>query len=195
MLKKNDGLILWQQNSKVQERSKGEPKNFSAESLLLFINERMNNNLETFVVAYLDDKVKIGLFKDGCFKFHGDDNDITPECLKYLRVFNEESELYFWRKKGSMFEWRHRVDGVGDMTEAVDAHQAIFGTDIDNEKSSGDFSVLIEERVADIPVPLKNLSPRNDKKNICFIHTRNYIDCQNNQAGYCDCRFVGLSVF
>jgi CRISPR-associated protein (TIGR03984 family) len=160
-----------------------------------------------YVAAYLDDKFRFGIFKDKKFTFF-DFNDLNPMHIKRLRIFNEDCELHLWRREiengQCLFDWRFRKDSPAkeagmDEMYAVDAFQSIFGSAIGsttgNESSNADdFSILKEERVADIHIPIYGIT--EDRLPI-RIQTRNYVDFLGEEgceclAGYVDCRFVGF---
>lgn len=154
------------------------------------IDEFLENNFKEdgYIIAFLDYRVLAGLFRDGkcIFYNHG---DLEEKYLLRLRLFNGSKELYLWRSADG-FKARLRIDGEGEETPVVDAHQVLWGT---KARPLGEFTELTEERGTTLIVPLKNLEI-NDKHNRLFIQTRNYVGyTEAHQATYVDCRFMGFS--
>jgi len=152
-----------------------------------------------FCVLYLDYKVLIGRYDGEMFHFF--DNEIfKPMYIKKMRLFDQDKELYLWRKNRNGFGWRLRVDEIGDDTDIVDAMQVLWGT---KPKDMGDYTEISEDRGTSIILPFKGLEVDNQYKR-AFIWTRNYVSydtyCPENetknsgyeQAGYNDYRFVGF---
>jgi CRISPR-associated protein (TIGR03984 family) len=141
-----------------------------------------------YITAYLDYAVLMGYFRDGKCIFH-EHGEIEEKYLLRLRLFNESKELYLWRSPEG-FKARLRIDGEGEESPVIDAHQVLWGT---RAKPIGEFTELTEDRGTRLVVPLKDLYI-DDKKKRLFIRTRNYIGyTQNHQATYIDCRFIGFS--
>jgi len=143
-----------------------------------------------YIIVYLDHAVLMGYFRDGKCVFH-ENEEIEEKYLLRLRLFNELKELYVWRSPEG-FKARLRIDGEGEESPVVDAHQVLWGT---RAKPLGEFTELTEDRGTRLVVPLKNLSI-DDKKKRLFIRTRNYVGyTENHQATYIDCRFMGFASF
>jgi len=142
---------------------------------------------DAFVVAYLDYAVMAGRYSKGAFSFHESCVMDFTRIIK-IRVFTGTKELFAWRTSGSLSA-RFRVDGEGEVMEAIDARQALWGT---RAESKGDFSLLTEERGFQIYLPFGEITADSGEKRV-FLTTRNYVGYNDlYQAGYCDCRFTGF---
>jgi CRISPR-associated protein (TIGR03984 family) len=173
---KNNGLKLIKLNSKAIELP---PIN----DVTKIISEHIKIN--SFVVAYMDYTVLAGRYENAKFIFYKGET-LEQKYLQRIRVFNKTEELLIWRT-GNEFKGRLRIDGDGENTDAVEAHQVLFGTD---KKSLGDFTEIYEARGTKIILPFSDLIIDNKRKRI-FIKTRNYIDYNEiHQATYVDTRFV-----
>lgn len=157
------------------------------ESFNLQIKDIFGKN-NGFCVVYLDYKVLIGKYIEGKFIFH--DNEIfKPKYIQKIRIFNENQELFLWRKNEGEFRGRLRIDGSGIDIDVVDARQILWGTKPD-PSFIGEFSKISEDRGTELILPLEDIFVDNGQNRV-HIRTRNYIDYnENEQAGYADCRFV-----
>lgn len=93
------------------------------------------------------------------------------DLMKYLvkaRLFNEQKEWHLWRT-GNNMKGRCRLDGSGEYCEYVASE------------------LPLKSIIAKTAVEMGGVTGKKVK-----LITRNYIDYQNNQAGYFDMRFVGL---
>jgi len=158
-------------------------------SLMLLAKEKFGR--EGFCVLYLDYKVLIGRYDGERFLFY--QNEIfKSRFIQKMRLFNNNKELYLWRKNRAGFGWRLRVDDSGEETDIVDAMQVLWGT---KSEQKGNFNEIFEERGTKIILPFKGLEVNNQDKRV-FLWTRNYVSYETNsdykQAGYADCRFVGF---
>lgn len=146
------------------------------------------NNQNAFFVAYLDYKVVIGCF--GNKKFSLPDNEtFDPKFTQKIRIFDEDKELYLWRTAENTFSYRLRVDTEGEKMDVVEAHQVLWGTDV--ERREDGWSEITEERGTKLIVPF---DVKTEKDLPLRLKTRNYIDYNDNcQAGYVDCRFVAFT--
>lgn len=176
----NKGLILKKIKSKIS------PAKLNDSDLNQSISENIKD--KSFVAAYLDYKVLIGKFEDKRLYFY-DDESFEARYIQRLRVFNEDRELLIWRSSDGL-KGRLRIDGEGDDAFVVDAEQVLFGTEAEDLKG---FTRIREKRGTELILPISDLRI-DDKKNRAFIKTRNYIGFNEDthQAGYIDCRFVGL---
>jgi len=153
-------------------------------SKLETINDYMTS--DSSVVAYLDNKVLIGSYKDGTFRFR-DNKSLDFNFIQKMRIFNDNEELLLWRRKDSL-NGRLRIDGEGEETDIVEVNQVLFGTT--SEKTGDGYIKLSEERGTEIILPDKNYQVDTKKKRVA-IKTRNYIGyTENLQATYKDVRFV-----
>jgi hypothetical protein len=102
---------------------------------------------------------------------HGDSLDkvMINEYLKEIRVFNTHKELYLW-KNGTDWLCRLRHDSP-DEIDVVDTN--VVNTEF-----------VLRGVVA------KQISTASG--DTLLLHTRNYIEFKNNQAGYSDYRFVKI---
>jgi len=179
---KNNGLRLLSITS--------ESDNFKTDDFRKLLVEKITE--KSFVVAYLDYKVLIGIFDNGDFAFFNDEK-FEDKFVQRIRVFNQNEEFLAWRISDG-FGVRFRQDNKGnDTVEVVEAFQALFGTKV--EIANNNFSRIKEEkRGTELVVPLNNLSI-DDRENRLFIKTRNYIkyDSELHQATYFDSRFVTFS--
>ncbi len=157
-------------------------------SLKQEISERIKS--DAYVVAYLDYAVLIGKFKNDEFQFYNNEQ-FQDRFAQRIRIFQNDRELHIWRCNDNNFKGRLRIDDeTGEETVAVDAYQVMLGT---NTERLGEYTKLIEERGAELILPLKNISV-DDKKKRLFLKTRNYIGYNPiQQAGYVDCRFVEIT--
>jgi len=155
------------------------------------LQEALNKNFvgNSYVVAWLDHEVRIGLWQNQNFLFY--ENKLSD--LKYvqrLRVFDQQKELLVWRSNG---EWkgRLRIDDQGEETAVVVAHQLLFGTTA--KSLNGHFTEIGEKRGTKLILPFANLKV-DDQRNRVFIKTHNYVKTNAvHQAGYFDCRFVAFT--
>lgn len=152
------------------------------------------------------DEVKEKREKSAPVKFRIIEPD--PRYIKKIRIFNQRMELLLWRRGENSFGMRLRIDKEDSgnynfiekfqQQDAFDAYQAVFGTDVaanvtdENNNPLMNISVLKEERVSPIPVFIPGLTAYEDKQHLCFVHTRNYVEYRNHQAGYEDCRFLEI---
>lgn len=161
-----------------------------------YIHDTFNGNKmsRTYVVAYLDYKVLVGLFEDELVFYLNERFD--PKYLNRLRVFNEDSELLLLREKPSFFKGRLRNDrsnGQGEEIEVVDTLQVLWGTrkvEIEDKK----WVQITEERGTSLTLPFAydefNI---DDKQKRVKLKTRHYIQYNTlGQAGYFDCRFMNI---
>ncbi len=161
------------------------------------IAEHINLETETYFVAYLDYRVAIGRYEHDGFSFYNekDDEEIVPDFLQRLRVFNDKEELLIWRS-GDGFKARLRRDDEHEgATAVVDAQQVLFGTQ-KGPKSDERFTEIIEDRGTSLILPVTDLrcdGKARLKSRIC-IKTRNYVEHNDlGQATYSDCRFLGFA--
>lgn len=175
---KKNGLELTEINSQTQ--SLGEVKDID-EAFSKFFSE------DGFVVAYLTNKILIGKYESHKLHFYKEQN-LDPQFLLSLRLFNTNKELFIWRTQGTL-KGRLRTDGIGEETFIVDACQLLWGTD--SELYGDGFTRLFEERGTEIIFPLSDLRVNAEKKRV-FIKTRNYVEFnpETSLASYGDCRFV-----
>jgi len=156
--------------------------------------EALNENFvdKSYVVAWLDHEVLIGLWQNQNFLFY----ENKPFDLKYvqrLRVFDQQKELLVWRSNGA-WKGRLRIDDRGEKTDAVVAHQLLFGTK--GKRLSPQYAKIEEDRGTQLVLPLKGIDFDDDDNpsTRVFIKTRNYIKTNAvHQAGYFDCRFVAFT--
>ncbi len=145
-----------------------------------------------FIVAWIDNKVMHGLCHGKELEFY-DDEKLDLRYVQKIRVFDIQRELYVWRTNGT-WKARLRIDGDGELAEAVMAHQLLLGTR--GERLSSQFSVIEEDRGAKLILPLANVEFDDTgvlKKRIS-IKTHNYIRFNAiHQATYVDCRFVAFT--
>ena len=148
-------------------------------------------------VSYLDNEVLIGKYDGNELKFY--QNKVPePQYIQKLRLFNENQELFLWRKKWKdkcgEFAFRLRVDEDGNETDVIDAKQVLWGTTA--KKLEEEFTEISETRGTKIILPFNDIEV-DDKDRRVFILTRNYISYDTNdssyqQAAYVDCRFVAF---
>lgn len=144
-----------------------------------------------FVVAYLDNRVLIGRWENGDFKFH-DNQNIEEKFIQKIRIFNESQEFFSWRTKSGFDGRLRKDDDQGKGTFLVVAEQVLVGTKAKN-KADGFAEISEEKRGAQLMVPLANIEV-DDKEKRLFIKTHNYIGYNPaGQATYTDCRFVAFT--
>ncbi len=181
---KNNGLELIKINSKVRAI----PEINDVERI---ISEHIK--IRSFVVAYMDYVVLAGRYENGKFIFYNGEA-FEQKYLQRIRVFNKTEELLIWRGSDGL-KGRLRIDSDGENTEAVEAHQVLFGTRTDNKTLDG-FTKISEERGTILVLPFNdlNIDIKRDKRKRIFIKTRNYIDYNKvHQATYIDTRFVSFT--
>lgn len=154
---------------------------------------------EGICVFYLDYVVLIGKYDGKDFHFYQNEklepHLLEPHFIQKMRLFDEDQELYLWRKNKNQFRGRLRIDGIGEKTDVVDVEQVLWGT---RSKSLGNYIELCEDRGTKIILPFKNIKidAQKDPKDRIRILTRNYVSYDTNssyeQAGYVDCRFVAF---
>ena len=159
----------------------------SVSDIIKEINNRMKDG---FIVAYFDNGVLIGKFKNGSFTFY---NNLSikdeQRYIQRIRVFNEKEELLIWRTEQG-FKGRYRKDGDGTEHHVIDAKQILWGTKV--EKLSDDFIKIYEDRGTELILPLSGIATLDEKRRIA-LKTRNYIGyLPTQQATYIDCRFMGF---
>jgi CRISPR-associated protein (TIGR03984 family) len=143
-------------------------------------------NSTGYIVVYLDYKVLIGKVNSENLEFYKDER-IKEKYIQKLRIFNRDRELLIWRDNNEL-KGRLRIDGEGQTIYAVDANQVLWGTK--KEKLGNGWIKLKEDRGTELIIPYDENVEIDDKKNRLFILTRNYIDSEEIQATYFDCRFV-----
>lgn len=150
-------------------------------------------NIDSFIVAWLDYKVVFGIFANSSLSFF-DDIKLDKKFIQKIRIFNESKELMIWRNQDG-FKGRFRQDYFKEGNcDVIVAYQKLFGTKIIKKQSNDKFTTITEEdRGTTITLPMTGIEA--DEKDyidpgVCLkIH--NYVDknCLN-QATYVDCRFV-----
>lgn len=150
----------------------------------------INFNNDGYAVVYLYHKVLIGRKQYNKLLFF-DNESFDLKYLLKLRVFNEQTELFIWKKNESMFNMRLRIDdNIEGATEktVINTRQIVWGTKLTRLKKG--WSELSERRGTKLIVPFENLIIDNEKNRL-ELWVRNYIEFnQYGQAGYSDCRFV-----
>lgn len=144
---------------------------------------------DSFVAAYLNDKVIIGKYSQKEFTFYNN-HQLELTAIQRVRIFNENEELMLWRSEDK-FVGRHRKDSEGDQTWFVENDQVLFGT---KSEDLGGYTQLTEDRGTEVIVPLTGiiLSKENKKARV-KVTTRNYIGYNEiHQATYVDNRLVNI---
>lgn len=144
-----------------------------------------------YVIAYLHYKVLIGKVKDKVLAFYRGET-FDPKYLLKLRAFNEEKEVYLWRRTEGEFHVRFRIDGKGSKTDVVDAEQILWGT---SSRVLGDgWTLLSENRGVELILPGNFEAFKDDKgEKRVKLKTRHYVGYNElGQAGYVDCRFMNI---
>lgn len=160
-----------------------------------------NQQASTFIMMY--HFACLGIYQNREFTLPGE-QQLEPENLRFLRVFDEEKELYVWRSDDGAedaFWFRLRDDkpaetGDVDIKEAVEARQLLWGTElVDYPNGDADWLVLTEERGIQIVIH-RCLLPTKfkvNRENRLWLVTRNYIKyIGEGQASYEDSRFVKI---
>lgn len=146
----------------------------------------------SWFVAYLDYRVVIGNYTppaSWAFYREEPDEELQPQYVQRLRVFNQDEELLLWRS-GREIRGRFRTDATGTPCEVVEAKQVLFGTRIDPEFTAAGFTKITEARGTSLILPFQKVQVDEQEQRI-FIKTRNYIGYNDvQQATYVDCRFV-----
>lgn len=127
---------------------------------------------------------------------------LEPEYLRSIRVFNAERECYVWRSsmdEPGIFRFRYiqdeEINENNNELNIVEARQLLWGTSLETSPDEEEWAVLKEKRGIELLIhrsllpPSAELSPENR----LWLITHNYIDYTPlGQAGYVDCRFVGI---
>jgi len=173
-MKNKNGLLF--------KKIKSHPIRIDSIENIDIISDYIQNN--SYVVAFMDNEVIFGKYKDQKFEFPKNQN-IELKYVNRMRIFNEKEELHIWRSK-SEYRGRYRNDEDGESTDIVEADQVLSGTRTVQENGN---TVLTEEMGTRFVLPGKWQA--DDKKQRVAIKTRHYIDYFNGyQASYCDSRFV-----
>jgi CRISPR-associated protein (TIGR03984 family) len=139
------------------------------------------------VVAYLHYKVLIGKIEQGELAFY-DKEKFEPKHLLQLRAFNEDKELYIRHQQGGSFAVRYRIDGEGELVEAVEACQVLWGKIKQDGSLTEGWVRLAEQRGVEMILPSEKVLLGETRVR---LKTRNYIGYNDaKQAGYVDSRFV-----
>lgn len=125
---------------------------------------------------------------------------LQPEYLRSVRVFDQDSECYVWKSSmddKNLFRLRIRQDEedkTGE-SEVIEARQLLWGTRLDDCPEDKDWKILKEDRGIELRIN-NSLIPSDtkiNKEDRLWLITRNYIGYTPvGQAGYEDCRFVGI---
>lgn len=188
MMETNNGLRLSMMKSSVVIINKIDLSD--SNSLKSYVTT--NFGQKGICIFYFDYGVQIGKYDGEDFRLFK--NEIPePRFMWKMRLFNQNQELFIWKKNARGFVGRLRIDGEGDETDVVEAKQMLWGTD---SQPQDDFSELFEERGTKIILPFNDL--KVNKENRIFILTRNYVsymtcDSSYEQAGYVDSRFVAFT--
>ncbi|MCI4626757.1 MAG: CRISPR-associated protein Csx19 [Candidatus Magnetoovum sp. WYHC-5] len=159
----------------------------------------------SYFVAYLFSKVLIGRYNEKKFISYDNQPNIFPKYLIKLRIFNENEEIYLWRKSESIFAWRYKKDEENHEQSPcaeqsiIDVKQILWGTKVEGYKCNegSDWVCLSEERGMKLIIPFninkftKYNQEEDNSKNRVKILTRHYIEYNEiGQAGYVDARMV-----
>ncbi len=165
-------------------------------SLVNRIEEEIENNFDhASIVAYRDNGVWVGFFKNHRIRFY-DNSSIDLKYIRKLRVFNDSRELLCWRASDypEGLRGRIRIDEQGGTEQVIDAYQMLIGTREDKARHNAQavgFKKITEDRGGELILPFPDLEVDAMKR--VFIKTRNYIGYNElSQAGYIDCRFKGF---
>ena len=158
----------------------------SKESLLKQINDHFDQ-AKAFVL--FKDKALFGMFKNDELSF-SENYDLKLKMIEEMRVFNDEKELYLYRKNNALFA-RLREDsetGNGEEREYVISKIALWGTEA--KKLENNWTRLSEDRGITLTIPFVP-EKKVDEHHPVFIVVHSYIEYLNGvQASYCDSRFV-----
>lgn len=141
----------------------------------------------------------LGIYKNGKFCIPHS-NPLDPKYLRFVRIFDEDSECYIWRNSddsSNIFRLRIRKDeeDKSEKPNAVEARQLLWGTRLEDSLAGTHWKVLKEDRGIEILIH-EDLLPSNiqvSSQNRLWLITRNYIDyTELGQAGYVDSRFVRI---
>lgn len=126
---------------------------------------------------------------------------LEPEYLRSIRVFNRESECYIWRSsmdEPGIFRFRFIHDeGINETNgePLIEVRQLLWGTSLEIFPDEEKWAVLKEKQGIELLIHRALLPPGVElsTKNRLWLITHNYIDYTPfGQAGYVDCRFVGI---
>ena len=143
------------------------------------------------VLVYLDHAIRIGSFEGGKIKLM--EEELEPAFIQKLRIFNTEAELFLWRGDEGGFNGRYRVDGSGEICSYVDMVQYLWGT---SAIEQGNHLIMEEGRGVRVVIPQKLFNKTINNNSRVLVRIRNYIDYldETGQAGYVDCRMMGLEI-
>ena len=124
---------------KLTSIKKNETLRMSVDDLQKLAQERFTTR--SYVVAYLDYEVLIGIWSGGKFCFYKDVEINPPRFIQKVRIFNKDTELFAWRSSDGL-NGRIRIDEPGIDISIVEAYQALFGTK--TVKNIGNFTKISE---------------------------------------------------
>lgn len=170
------------------------------ETIKSYIQEQFNGiSAGTFVIMHHG--ICMGSYVNGDFIMPRK-LPLEPEYLRSIRVFDPERECYLWRSsmdEPGLFRLRfiHDDEILENDREPhiVLARQLLWGTSLETSPDEEEWAVLKENRGIELLIHRSLLPPSAElsTENRLWLITHNYIDYTPlGQAGYVDCRFVGI---
>lgn len=138
-------------------------------------------------IFYLDYDVLFADYDGTNLKFFAE-TEINPVFIQKCRVFNNNKELYLWRRDIGIFECRIKEDFLEQQNEEeMDTKPFLLGK---VESLNNNFAVLHEDRGSCFAIPVSS-ADIDDKFQ---LKVRYYIDYHTEtfQAGFVDMRFVSI---
>ncbi|MFN3531848.1 MAG: CRISPR-associated protein Csx19, partial [Candidatus Brocadia sp.] len=132
---------------KLTSIKKKEPMRMAVDDLEKLAQEHFT--VKSYVVAYLDYEVFVGIWSGGKFYFYKDIK-IDSKFIQKIRIFNKNAELLAWRSSDGL-NGRIRIDEDGGEVSTVEAYQALFGTK--TVENMGNFTKISEERGTALILP------------------------------------------
>lgn len=130
------------------------------------IEECIKDIKDGMAIIWLFSEIQTDLIKDGKLLNYEMPNSDKLKYIIKVRFFNESKEWYLWRVEEGLKARLREENEEGTTVEAIDA------------------KTILKSIIAD---PLKTHGFRGSKIKLII---RNYINYEDNQAGYFDSRFV-----
>ena len=171
----------WNKVNRVNTRQENGEMNKNIGDFLIEKSKQIGD--KPFLLVYKHHEVLLGQVKDKSIHLEQEDQ-LTVEYLKELRMFSKTGELYIWNQKGK-FNYRLRIDEdeAGNDHIYEEAHYMWGNEPDDNDKNTA----LEPNRGMRLKFPF---SLQNKKLPLKYV-VRNYLDFDHNgQIQFYDARLV-----
>lgn len=160
------------------------PQNVSNEEFPELLNRYIQQK-QALVVVWQMQSIIWGKYDNGTIKLLEGQDELNPDYLQEMRIFNEKEELYL-RKEGEEIEGRYICDEGSERCEYIDDASWFWGEAKDS--ATDRVKLTDSERRISLELPV---APTGAKHYL--LKTRNYIaPASNGQYGYTDYRFLGI---